>query len=849
LAETPETRLHLLQSIVQAADEAPTVQDALRAALARICETQGWQAGRLQFSADAGDLAQRTFWHLTDPEHLTSFRALAEERRGPPTIPQALRDGKPLWRRLPEGSESRGLIAFPIRLGERLFAVMEFFSRESEKPPRPLLDTLGFVSAQLGVILSRKPAEDELRRSEREYRALFESAHDAVLIVDAETGLVLDANQRCAHVYQHTRAQLVGLLLAEVWPGATYEWLQTAACGHPGSFEAEHRRRDGSAIFVDVSAGPVQFRGQRAVWMSNRDVTEKKRTHEALQASEERHRLLFESSPQPMWVYDQTTMRFLAVNQAAIEHYGYTREEFISMSIEEIRPVDDRALVSERVKNLDGEAPASIWRHRKKSGEVIDVEIISHALTFAGRKARLVISSDVTERLRAQQRLWHAAFYDGLTGLPNRALFMERLGQAQERARGRSAEGFAVLFLDLDRFKVVNDSMGHRAGDQLLVAIARRLDRIRRAGDTVARLGGDEFAFLIEGVGEANAAGRVADRVHRELSQPFEVNGQEVFTSASIGIALGGTTEHRPEDLLRDADTAMYRAKSLGAAKHAVFDITMHDRAVAVLQLENDLRRAIDRQELRVEYQPIVSLPGSRLVGFEALARWQHRQRGLVPPMEFIPMAEETGVIAALGKWVLFEACKQMKAMHDKHRGEPRPSLSVNLSGRQILQPDLVEQVAEVLEQTGFDPRLLRLELTESVLVENEAAAARCLTRLRQLGLKLVIDDFGTGYSSLSYLHRMPIDLIKIDASFVRGMGLDEKNRRIVETIISLGKNLGVEVIAEGVETDAQAQALHRLGCGLVQGHLFSRSVDAQTAAALLAEAHAGLPRLQVISS
>ncbi|HEX4384933.1 MAG TPA: EAL domain-containing protein [Myxococcales bacterium] len=857
MAETQQ-RLQFLQSIVQAADEAPTVQDALRAALARICETLHWQAGRLQFSGDAGDLSLRTFWHLNDPEHLTSFRALAEERRNATDVPEALREGKPLWRQLPEEAGdaksiggTRGLYAFPIRLGGRLFAVMEFFAASPDEPPQMLLETLGFVSAQLGVILARKPAEDELRRSEREYRALFESAHDAVLIVDTESGLILDANQRCADVYGYTRAQLLGAKLDGVWPGADHERLAGAARAHGGNFEALHLRRDGSPIFVEVSAGPVQFRGRPAVWMSNRDVTERKRTQDALQASEERYRLLFDASPQPMWVYDLTTLHFLAVNQSALTHYGYSREEFSRMTITEIRPLEDQPLLVERlVKPLEAESPGTLWRHRKKSGEIIDVEISSHALDLEGRKARLVVANDVTDRLRAQQKLWHAAFYDALTGLPNRALFMERLGQAQARAKGRAGEGFAVLFLDLDRFKVVNDSMGHRAGDQLLVAIARRLDRIRRAGDTVARLGGDEFAFLIEGAGEANEAGRVANRVHRELSQPFEVNGQEVFTSASIGIALGGANDdHRPEDLLRDADTAMYRAKGQGAAKHAVFDITMHDRAVAVLQLENDLRRAIDREELRVEYQPIVNLATSRVAGFEALVRWQHQKRGMVPPVEFIPMAEETGIISALGRWVLEEACRQMKALHVLHPRAQLPSLSVNISGRQILQPDLVEQVAEILETTGLDPRLLRLELTESVLVENEAAASRCLIGLRQLGLKLVIDDFGTGFSSLSYLHRMPIDTIKIDASFVRTMAVDEKNRRIVETILSLGKNLGVEVIAEGVETQAQADALQRLGCSFVQGFLYSASIDGKAASALLSLEDATLPRLQLIKA
>ena len=298
---------------------------------------------------------------------------------------------------------------------------------------------------------------------------------------------------------------------------------------------------------------------------SRRDASERARTLEALRASEERYRLLFDVSPLPMWVYDQESLRFLAVNQAAVDHYGYSREQFANMTIAGVGPEQEMAVLEERLSGGIEEASGpGIWRHLKASGDAIDVEITSHALTFAGREARLVIAKDVTERLRAEQKLWHAAFYDALTGLPNRALFMERLGQAQARARGRSGGAFAVLFLDLDRFKLVNDSMGHRAGDQLLVAIARRLDRIRRAGDTVARLGGDEFAILVEGVEDAPSAGRVADRVHRELAHPFEIGGQEVFTSASIGIALGGIADHRPEDLLRDADTAMYRAKTHG---------------------------------------------------------------------------------------------------------------------------------------------------------------------------------------------------------------------------------------------------------------------------------------------
>ena len=863
-AETPEQRVLLLQEITQAADEAPTVQDALRAVLARVCDRMSWQAGRLQFTSEAGDLAQRTFWHLADPERLASFRTLAEERRHPNEtglLARVLKNGKPTWGVLPEAAETgadatgtRATFAFPILVGKQVFAVLEFFSSNSHEPRAALLDTLGIVCAGLGRILQRKPAEDELRRSERDYRALFESAHDAILIVDPAEALILDANQRCSAIYGYSRAELIGLPLDRVWRNPDHARLSLSARGEGGDFEAQHLRKDGRVIDVDVAAGPIEFRGRRAVWMSNRDVTERARTLQALRTSEERYRLLFDASPLPMWVFDQETLGFLAVNEAAVTRYGYSREDFSRMTLADIGPTEgfDGSQGGHAAHVIaDAAEGPSVWRHKRRNGDLIDVEITSHELEWGGRRARLVVANDVTERLRAEQKLWHAAFYDGLTGLPNRQLFMERLGQALERTRGRGATSFAVLFLDLDRFTVVNDSMGHRAGDQLLVSIARRLERIRRAGDTVARLGGDEFAVLVEGVEDPPAAGRVAERVQRELAVPFEVNGQEVFTSASIGIALGGSPSMRPEDLLRDADTAMYRAKALGVSRHAVFDITMHDHAVATLQLENDLRRAIDRRELRVRYQPILRLsagrPGNAIVGFEALVRWQHQKRGLVPPMEFIPMAEETGVIGPVGKWVLAEACGQMRAIQLLFPRAPQLSLSVNLSGRQILQPDLVEQIGGVLEATRLDPRTLQLELTESVLVENETAALRCLTRLRSLGLKLAIDDFGTGYSSLSYLHRMPIDVLKIDASFVRTMLSDEKNRRIVETILLLGKNLGVEVIAEGVETQAQAQALQRMGCELVQGFLYSQAVDIDAASALLSDEAAEPRSLTVV--
>ena len=446
--------------------------------------------------------------------------------------------------------------------------------------------------------------------------------------------------------------------------------------------------------------------------------------------------------------------------------------------------------------------------------------------SLEGRRALLVSATDVTARRKAQARLLQAAFYDQLTGLPNRALFKDRLEVAFARRQGRDQSPFAVLFLDVDRFKNINDSLGHRAGDELLVQLGRRLEACRRVGDTVARHGGDEFTLLIEGISGPDEAVRVAERVHRAMTPPFVVEGHEVFAGVSIGIALAGPGTEQPDHLLRDADTAMYRAKVAGSG-HAVFDLSMHERALSNLRMENELRRALERGEMRVHYQPIVELSTGRMLGLEALVRWQHKEKGLVAPAEFISLAEETGLIVPLGRWVLEESCRRMQQLPSDQ------TLSVNLSGRQLLQPDLVGDVSKVLERTGFDPRRLRLELTESMLIGSGASAAETLERLRALKLGLCIDDFGTGYSSLSYLHQLPIDSLKIDSSFIRAMAEDQRKIKIVQSILLLGKSLGIEVVAEGVETQEQAHLLRGLGCERAQGYLFSRPVAFEQAAAI----------------
>ena len=429
----------------------------------------------------------------------------------------------------------------------------------------------------------------------------------------------------------------------------------------------------------------------------------------------------------------------------------------------------------------------------------------------------------------------HAAFHDGLTGLPNRGMFTELLKAEIESAKQKPDYQFAVLFLDLDRFKNINDSLGHTHGDLLLVAFAERLERALRPMDTLARFGGDEFAILLSGMSDATDAVRVAQRIQDELSQPFVLDKNSAFATSSIGIALSSSGYDKPEDILRDADTAMYRAKENGKARYEVFDHGMHARAVSRLQLESDLRQAVENKEFCVFYQPIIQLQTGRLAGFEALVRWNHPRRGLVSPADFIPVAEETGLIVPIGEWVLAEACARVRDWQLASPSHRSLSLSVNLSGRQVAQTDLLGRIKEALSTSKLSPHCLKLEITESVVMENAEAATLMFKQLRALGVQLSIDDFGTGYSSLSYLHRFPLNYLKIDRSFVTRLTTDNDNA-IVRTISTLARNLGMEVIAEGIETEEQYQQLRLLGCEYGQGYLFSQPVNDEAVLPLLVQ-------------
>jgi diguanylate cyclase (GGDEF)-like protein/PAS domain S-box-containing protein len=440
--------------------------------------------------------------------------------------------------------------------------------------------------------------------------------------------------------------------------------------------------------------------------------------------------------------------------------------------------------------------------------------------------------TDVTALKTAENRLILETSYDRLTGLPNQALFLDRLALALVRSSRRTDQSLAVLYLDLDRFHTVNDSLGVTAGDELLVEVARRLSGLLRLGDTLARLGADKFALLFDGVRGAREAVDFAQEIARVLAQPLTLNGHEVFAQGSIGIALSRSAADRPEDLLRDAITAMHRAKKDGATVCEVFDPGMNQQAKERLRMESDLRHALERGEFVLHYQPIVALSEGRLSGFEALVRWQHPERGLVRPDLFIPIAEETGLIVPLGSWVLSEACRTMRAFHQDFPQSGHVSVAVNLSGRQFEDGALVGSVAEALEHSTLAPNRLELEMTESVVMARTHQNEERLHSLRDLGIKLLIDDFGTGYSSLSSLQSFPLDSLKIDRSFVSRMEFDEEKREIVRTIVSLARTLEMDVVAEGIETKEQLGMLRELGCEYGQGFFFSGAIDRRAASA-----------------
>jgi diguanylate cyclase (GGDEF)-like protein/PAS domain S-box-containing protein len=605
--------------------------------------------------------------------------------------------------------------------------------------------------------------------------------------------------------------------------------LRGQPAGPPDSGVERRKRERMTLELAALCLGLINgFEGERA---------RQRLTEETLKRSREELDDFFENAAIALhWVgHDGTILR---ANRAELELTGYDLEEYLGRNVIEFHAdADVGAAIIERLQH--GETLSNVEaRLRRRDGSLRHVLISSNGrYDDTGRFLHSrCFTRDITELKMAEAQLRHGALHDRLTNLPNRSLLLERIAQGLAFAGREEDYGFAVMFLDCDYFKLVNDSLGHAAGDHVLIELARRLESGTRPGDLVARLAGDEFALFLEGVRDVFDASRVADRVRQHLAAPFVAEGQELFLGASIGIALNDAAYTRPEDLLRDADIAMYRAKTQGRGRAEVFDPAMRDKARSRLSLETSLRHALERDELRLVYQPILDLRSREITGFEALLRWAHPERGMLPPGDFIELAEQTGVIVPMGAWVLREACKQARAWQLAHPQGDTLTMGVNLSVEQVKHPSLRDDVATALRESGLGPRSLRLELTETLLLEDLDEVAAQLERLRALEVDLVMDDFGTGYSSLSYLRRFPLDALKIDRSFVRRVGARKGDTELVRTIIALAQNLGMGVIAEGIETAAQRDRLVELGCVLGQGFLFAEPLASEQAAAMLAK-------------
>ncbi len=570
------------------------------------------------------------------------------------------------------------------------------------------------------------------------------------------------------------------------------------------------------------------------------EITERRQTEEALRKSEERYALAAIGANDGLWDWDLKTdvIYFSPRWQSMLGHEEKETENSPEGWFSLVHPEDRILLEAKITAHIEGHTLhfENEHRMRHKDGSYRWMRNRGIALRDSSGKAYRMAGSqtDITEHKKTEELLVHDALHDTLTDLPNRSLLMNRLQHVINAAQRRKNYLFAVLFIDLDRFKLINDSLGHVIGDQLLISVSNRLLGFVRPSDTVARLGGDEFAILLEDIKDCDDAIKIAQRIQTELPLPFDICGHDVSTTASVGIAMYSEGETRPEHLLRDADLAMYQAKANGKARYEIFDAAMHAKMIKYLTLETDLRHAIERNEFLLHYQPIISLSTNRITGFEALIRWQHPTHGLIYPTEFIPIAEETGLITAIGQWVLREACLKT-SLWQKRFSTPLPlTINVNLSSKEFT-PHLIDHIKNILHEIDMEAFTLMLEITESTIMKHPEFTAPLLLELKKLGIGLQIDDFGTGYSSLSYLHDFPISVLKIDQSFIRMVNTDKENLEIVKTIIALAHNLKMEVIAEGVETTDELETLRELGCEFVQGYLFSKPLESEAAEDLIA--------------
>lgn len=682
-------------------------------------------------------------------------------------------------------------------------------------------------------VTERKRVDASLRAAEATYLTMVEETHDGVWTLDA-ADRTISVNQRLVDILGWSPQEMIGrpaqdFAFDEDARHEIAERRELREKGVAGRGLARYRHRDGSEVHALVSARPMfaddgTYAGRIAFVA---DVTEHRRAELALAASEARLRAIISNLSDAVSIHDRDgTVRYVTPSYGRIVGTSSLEQLVGHTPLMMIHPEDRRLVISAFQAWTRGASGDDIISYRiaHDDGSWRELESVGVNLLDDPAVGGIVVTSrDGTERRRAERELAHRALHDPLTGLPNRTLFLDRLRQAATRRRGSRAT-VAVLFVDVDRFKAINDSLGHDAGDTVLNALAMLLESCVRPGDTVARIGGDEFVVCCEDIGSEAAATNLAARFAQRLLAPFVVGGKEFHVTISVGIAVSdGKVAADADKLLRMADGAMYRVKGRGGNGYEIATDDLDHELRERFELEARLRRALAADELRVHYQPEVELESGAVVGFEALVRWEDPVRGLVSPATFIPLAEETGLIVPIGRWVLEEACRQLVAWQRDAVGDRPHWVSVNLSARQLERNDLVDAVAGALDASGLDPSLLWLELTETALMSDVEMATETLHQLRELGVHVAVDDFGTGWSSLQYLKRFPVEMLKIDRSFVDGIGRSPEDSTIVSAVVSLAHALGLQAIAEGVETDEQRHWLHELGCDLGQGYLWSR--------------------------
>lgn len=673
----------------------------------------------------------------------------------------------------------------------------------------------------------------------RQLEKALETMQIGVTITDAQ-GRIVFVNRADARMHGYEVEELVG---KEAWLLAPAELRRSDRSSDlrgisSWSRESVNVRKDGSRFPVLITSDVVRDAEGHPVGLVTccQDISERRMAEKALRDSEARFALAVAGANDGIWDWDLRTgavyysPRWMATVGATTVDAPATSDLWFSR----VHPADLDRLRERIERHITGETPHLEDEHRllhsdgsyrwvRCRGVAVRDELGS-ALRMGGSLA------DITD-LKA---------LDPLTGLPNRGLLEDRLAVCVARARRRRERTFAVLFIDLDRFKVVNDSLGHLTGDQLLLSVARRIESSVRPGDTVARFGGDEFIVLLDDIRTRSEALRIAQRLHEALEPPFLIQGRSLFVTASIGIVVHSRRRSHPGELLSDADLAMYHAKLQGGASTRVFDASLRQAASHRLHIENGLRSALEHGRLRLHYQPIVRLASGEIVGFEALVRWVTQDDTMLLPQDFLPTAEETGLIVPIGLWVMREACRQMNEWHQRFPSSPLLAISINVAARQIVQRDFVQQVRRVLRETGLDPRSLLLEITETTMLQQEGPVVATLERLRKAGIRICVDDFGTGYSSLVYLQNLPIDILKIDQCFVQRLGGSPRSSDLVRAILKMGEDLGLGVIAEGIESTEQRESLVELQCGLGQGFGFSTPIDAEAATDLLARRNAG---------